>query len=307
MYRRKRKRMQDRYLSYLKSVRNLSDHTIRAYREDIERYMEFLSRREVKAEEADLSVIRAFTASLSKAGLSSRTVNRILSGIRGFYTFMLRHGYITSDPLSGMTCLKGEKKLPGFLFENEVEEFLDMPPSGFTGLRNRALFEFLYSTGCRVTEAVRCNVTDIDMKNGSTRVTGKGNKDRLLFIGGTALGILREYIAKRTFHVKADNPDAGKALFLNSRGERLTTRGVRYIIRRFIEKTAYKKHVTPHTFRHSFATHLLNKGADIRVVQELLGHANLTTTQVYTHVSLKRLKKVYENAHPHAKMKDKIP
>lgn len=302
--------MLDKYLSYLKSIRNLSDNTIRAYREDIGRYMEFLKRHSAKEDDVDIQVIRSFIASLSKSGLASVTINRILSGVRGYYKFSLRHGYVTSDPFSGITCLKGESKLPVFLFENEVEELLDMPVSsspcsGFLRLRNRALFEFLYTTGCRVTEAVRCNITDIDFKNGTTRVTGKGNKERMLFIGNTALSVLREYIMKRKYYVKAENLDAGKALFINKDGKRITSRGVRYILHRYLKSMDYKKNVTPHTFRHSFATHLLNKGADIRVVQELLGHASLTTTQVYTHVSLKRLKKVYEDAHPHAIMKEK--
>ncbi|MBN2532463.1 MAG: tyrosine recombinase XerC [Spirochaetales bacterium] len=297
--------MLDKYLSYLKSIRNLSYHTIRAYREDIERYQEFLLKNKAKEDDVNISLVRAFIASLSKSGLASMTINRILSGIRGYYRFMQQHGIMKSDPLSGISCLKSESKLPVFLFEDEVETLLDMNSTDFLKLRDRALFEFLYSTGCRVSEAVQCNLTEIDLKNGTTRVTGKGNKERMLFIGDTALLVLKEYITKRKFHVKTESMDAAKALFLNKDGMRLTSRGVRYILHRCLEEMAFKKNVTPHTFRHSFATHLLNKGADIRVVQELLGHSSLTTTQVYTHVSLKRLKEVYKDAHPHAIMKEK--
>jgi tyrosine recombinase XerC len=294
-----------KYLAYLKSVKAMSEHTVRAYSHDIEQYREYCACAGVREEDADITLVRGFVASLSKQNLSSKTINRILSGVRGYYKFLKLHGYITTNPFSGMTSLKGESKLPVFLFEDEVTDLLNTDTSGFSALRNMALLEFLYSTGCRVSEAVKCNLIDIDFNNGQTRVVGKGNKERMLFIGKTAREVLSAYIAKRRYHVQADNIDAGKALFINKKGTRITTRGVRYIVRRFLEKRGIQKNISPHTFRHSFATHLLNQGADIRIVQELLGHASLTTTQVYTHVSLKRLREVYHNAHPHARIKEK--
>jgi len=295
----------DKYLLYLKGIRNFSDNTIRAYREDIGQYISFLESHNKNENDADISSARAFVVMLSKRGLASGTINRILSSIRGYYKYLQRHGYVKLNPFSGIKSVKGEKKLPMFLFENEMEELLDISSSDFLQIRNRAVFEFLYSSGCRVSEAVGCNVTDIDFKNGSIRVTGKGNKERMLFIGDTALSVLRDYIGVRKHYVKIENIDAGQALFLNKNGKRMTTRGVRYILKQYLENSAIQKNVTPHTFRHSFATHLLNEGADIRVVQELLGHASLATTQIYTHVSLARLKKVYKMAHPHAKLKEK--
>ncbi|MBN2439858.1 MAG: tyrosine recombinase [Spirochaetales bacterium] len=294
-----------KYISYLKSIRALSGNTIRAYSEDIEQYEEFLLKQNRSDLDADINLIRSFVASLSKRGLASPTINRIISGVRGFYKFLQTHGYVRLNPFSGITSIRGESKLPVFLFENEVEDFLEISSMEFLDLRNKAVFEFLYTTGCRVSEAVACNITDINFKEGQTRVTGKGNKERMIFIGDTALKVLSEYIIKRKYHVKKDDIDAGRALFLNRNGKRITSRGVRYILQRYLTDTQFQKKITPHTFRHSFATHLLNQGADIRVVQELLGHASLTTTQVYTHISLKRLQKVYKDAHPHATMKEK--
>jgi integrase/recombinase XerC/integrase/recombinase XerD len=283
----------------------MSEHTVRAYADDIEQYREYCASVGVKEENADITLARGFVASLSKRGLSSKTINRVLSGVRGYYKFMKLHGYAKTNPFSGMTSIKGESKLPVFLFEDEVADVLDTAATGFLALRNRALFEFLYTTGCRVSEAVKCNLTDIDFNKGQTRVVGKGNKERMIFIGKTAREVLSAYIAQRRYHVRTDNIDAGNALFINKKGTRMTTRGVRYVLKRFLEETGMQKNISPHTFRHSFATHLLNQGADIRIVQELLGHASLTTTQVYTHVSLKRLREVYHDAHPHARIKEK--
>jgi integrase/recombinase XerC len=294
----------ENYLMYLKSVRNLSENSIASYQKDLNKFFSFCEEQGIKEADANADHIRDFISSISGQGLSSRSINRLISGIRGYYRFLQRHGHITVNPFSGVRSMKEDKKLPSFLFEAEMDDFLSQPAHEFLELRNKAIFEFLYTTGCRVSEAVSLNVIDIDIKKGIARVIGKGNKERVVFIGKQTLGIIRDYLAKRIFHVKAERSDSQKALFINSRGNRMTARGVRFILKKCLETLKFVKNVTPHTFRHSFATHLLNRGADIRIVQELLGHASLTTTQVYTHVSLERLKKIYRESHPHAIVKE---
>ena len=187
-----------------------------------------------------------------------------------------------------------------------MDRFLPLDGEGIRGLkaaRDRAVFEFLYSTGCRVAEATALGVRDIDFRQSHVRVRGKGGKERLVFLGQVAAEALKEYLQLRRDNVGLSPHDAD-ALFLNLRGGRLTTRGIRYILNRYAQERGWTKPVTPHTFRHSFATHVLDAGADIRVVQELLGHASLSTTQVYTHVGLEKLRRVYRQAHPHAKRRD---
>ena len=294
--------MIEKYLDYISKVRRYSDNTILAYREDLSLYTNFVERKGIAITAATAENAREFVASLSAIGLASRSINRILSGIRGFYKFLLKYGHADSNPFSAVKSLKQGRKLPSFLFEDEMSALLDISGNDFISMRNRAVLEFLYSTGARVSEAVAVNLTDIDFKNGTCRVRGKGNRERTVFIGEKARDSIRTYIALRSIRVVKSEPDAVRALFINDRGTRITTRGIRYILDTILRATASQKNASPHTFRHSFATHILERGADIRLVQELLGHAHLSTTQVYTHVNLERLRKVYANAHPHAKM-----
>lgn len=257
--------------------------------------------------EARLADARAFVSRLASEGLSSRSVNRIVSGVRGYYRYRERFGLAEANPFADIRSLRTEKRLPSFLFEDEMARLLEMPvkrvaregDGAFRCLRDRAALELLYSTGCRISELVSLNLTDVNLKDRSARVMGKGSKERTVFIGREALAVLREYILRRPHHAAGD-PDSARALFMNHKGRRLTDRGVRFILGSYLAAAGLGKRVTPHTFRHSFATHLLNRGADIRAVQELLGHASLSTTQVYTHVGLERLKRVYRRAHPHA-------
>ncbi len=293
-------------MTYLASVRNLSKHTLASYGKDLDKYAGFLSRRGIRAEDARLPDARAFVAGLAAEGLSPRSVNRIISGVRGYYRFRERFGLGGVNPFADIKSLRTEKRLPSFLFEEEMSRLLEMPGSGggdgddaFLKLRDRTVLEFLYSTGCRIGELVSLDVTDLNLKDRSATVMGKGSKERAVFLGGAALAALREYLSHRGMRAAGD-PDSRKALFLNARGTRLTDRGVRFILGAYLDRAGLGKRVTPHTFRHSFATHLINRGADIRAVQELLGHSSLSTTQVYTHVGLERLKKVYGRSHPHA-------
>jgi integrase/recombinase XerC len=300
--------MPEDYLTYLSAVRNLSPHTLESYGKDLEKYRLFLQERGVSAEQAGISEARGFVSWLTREGLSARSVNRMVSGVRGWYRYMERHNLVPANPFAEIRSLHTEKRLPSFLYEEEMARLVEMPTreatadgDSFWKMRDRAVLETLYSTGCRISELVALNLSDVDLKNRTARVMGKGSKERNVFLGDAAVTALRDYMTMRGIHVKAgSDTDTLRALFLNQRGGRITDRGVRFILGEYLARANFGKRVTPHTFRHSFATHLLDRGADIRAVQELLGHASLSTTQVYTHVGLEKLKKVYRRAHPHA-------
>jgi tyrosine recombinase XerC len=311
----------DDYLVYLGAVRHLSPHTLDSYGKDLEKYEGYLGAMGIAPEAAGVGDARGFIAWLTRQGLSPRSINRMVSGVRGWYRFLERRGRVTGNPFAEIRSLRTEKRLPSFLFEEEMARLVEMPsrepcPDGeeFWKLRDRAVLETLYSTGCRISELVSLDLRDVDLKNRTAVVMGKGAKERNLFLGASAVEILRSYMTLRPFHVRTSEaagglsaapggPAAGpaNALFINQRGGRITDRGVRFILGEYLSRANLGKRVTPHTFRHSFATHLLDRGADIRAVQELLGHASLSTTQVYTHVGLEKLKKVYRRAHPHAR------
>ena len=297
--------MLEQYLEYLSRVKNLAANSLEAYKKDLGKYFTFLQTNSLEHTEVASMQVRAFIASLSGEGLSARSVNRIISAVRGYYRYLLKIKAVTANPFSGLKSLRTDKPLPSFLFEKEMEELLAPGGDDFLQLRNRVLLAVLYSTGCRVSELTAMNVVDIDFGRGTALVTGKGRKQRMVFIGRQALPLLNEYLQKRRYHAAACHTDAETALFLNKNGRRLSPRGVRLIVAGYCAEQARARKITPHTLRHTFATHLVDHGADIRAVQELLGHASLATTQVYTHVSLERLKKVYTRAHPHARSKDK--
>jgi tyrosine recombinase XerC len=305
--------MRDEYLAYLGGVRKLSPHTLESYGKDLEKFETYLHERDVSPESAGVADARGFVAWLSHEGLSPRSVNRMVSGVRGWYRYMERRGRISSNPFAEIRSLRTEKRLPSFLFEEEMARLVEMPSNEpcadgeeFWKMRDRAVLETLYSTGCRISELVALDLSDVDLKNHSAIVMGKGAKERNVFLGAAAVEALRSYMALRPLHARkpgsADErgPDSARALFTNQRGGRITDRGVRFILGEYLSRANLGKKVTPHTFRHSFATHLLDRGADIRAVQELLGHASLSTTQVYTHVGMEKLKSVYRRAHPHA-------
>ena len=293
--------MLERYLEYLKAVRRLSPHTLCSYRRDLELFRGFLRESGRAEEELDQAGARAFIGSLTRKGLSSRSINRALSAVRGYYRFKQRYGYGGQNPFKQIRSLRTGKWLPGVLFVGEVEELLSAPAADFWSLRDLLIAELLYSTGCRVSELAAIDVKDLDLKSRSIRITGKGGKQRLVFIGRQAAGVLIDYLSRRKSHIPADDPRGGMALLLNRRGRRLTVRGIQLIVENLLRVSSIQKPASPHTLRHSFATHLLDRGGDIRAVQELLGHASLSTTQVYTHLGIDRLKKVYERAHPHAR------
>lgn len=288
--------MKDEYLNYLDAVRGLSEHTRTAYGRDLDSWEGFLTEQGQDLVSATPVQAGEFLRHLGQTGLSSRSVNRVLSCLRGFYRYLLRTGRAFSHPFSGIRSLRTPRRLPVYLFEKEVQSLLKDDRSGFQAQRDRLLFEVLYSTGCRVSEL--CSL-DLDIV-GRTRfpVTGKGDKTRMVFLTPSARQALEAYLPLRLLRVNEDE-DAAKALFLNSQGHRLGVRGVQKIVARAAQRAGLTKQATPHTLRHTFATHLSAEGMDVRVVQELLGHSRLETTQVYTHLSMDRLKDVMRAAHPH--------
>lgn len=289
----------EKFLVYLKVEKNYSSHTLIGYSYDLKEYYAFLG--QTGSLEAGKDSLRRYLAHLNEKGLSKRTVSRRMATLRTFYRFLKREGHVKDNPMFLLKNPKLEKKLPMVLDESEVARLLDSPEDDASGLRDKAILETLYSTGMRVSELVRMDLESVDFIGGVCRVLGKGSKERLCPIGDKALRCIRRYLdAKGRLTKKSD----GRVLFANhspnKKGSRLTDRSVRRIVEKYIEKTCRRESISPHTLRHSFATHLLNRGADLRSVQELLGHENLSTTQIYTHVSTQRLKEAYDQAHPRA-------
>jgi len=285
----------EKFKNYLTVEKNYSEHTVKNYAADLKEFASFLSDKDIK--DVDYLTIRKFLAFFRSKEISKRSVARKLSTLRTFFRFLQRDGYIKNNPVLSISTPKLDKKLPIFLDEKCILQLITAPDKKtFQSTRDRAILETLYSAGIRVSELVGIDIKDIDFISGVIKVLGKGRKERLAPIGDKAVGAIREYIIYRNKKNKAGK----EALFLNKSGKRLTDRSIRRIIDRYIKELSIKEHVSPHTFRHSFATHLLNRGADLRSVQELLGHKNLSTTQIYTHVTTERLKSVYDKAHPRA-------
>ncbi len=281
----------EKFLKYLKIERNSSEHTIKNYSVDLKEFNVFL--KGVSVENVDYLFVRKYLAFLKERGLNVRSISRKLSSLRSFFKFLVKEGLLKINPTDAIVSPKQEKLLPKFLTEEEVVKLIEASDTSTEkGLRDRAIFETLYSTGMRVSELVGMKEDDIDFISSTVKVFGKGKKERLLPIGDRALLAIRNYLKKR-------NMDSSR-IFLNKNKKPLSDRGLRKILDTYILKVGLKNHVSPHTFRHSFATHMLNRGADLRCVQELLGHANLSTTQIYTHLTTDKLKSIYEKAHPRA-------
>lgn len=281
----------EKFIRYLEIEKNYSKHTIFSYRLDLEDFHKFLG--DAALEKVDYLVLRKYLAVLKEKNLKSRSVSRRLSALRSFFKFLIREGYLKTNPITTISSPKQEKHLPLFLTEDEVSKLIEVVPTkDERGLRDRAVLETFYSTGIRVSELVGLSLEDIDFIGGIIKVLGKGRKERIVPIGDTAIKAIRAYLEER----KAQS----EALFLNKSRKRITDRGIRNIVEKYIRLASIKHGVSCHTLRHSFATHLLNRGADLRSVQELLGHVNLSTTQIYTHLTTDRLKSVYDKAHPRA-------
>jgi len=284
----------DKFLNYLNIEKNYSPYTVINYKIDLKEFDAFLKQAGQKdIKEIDYFVLRKFLATLSEKALNKRSVSRKISTLKSFFKFMIREGEIKSNPAASLIYPRLDKNLPGFLTETEVLSVLNLPKTeGIFAIRDKAIFEVLYSTGARVSELVSLKINDVDLISGVAKVMGKGRKERLLPLGEPAVLALKKYLDMRS--------DTSQSLFVNKRSIGLTDRGIRMIVERHIKQSATSLKVSPHTFRHSFATHLLNRGADLRSVQELLGHSSISTTQIYTHLTIDGLKKVYEKAHPRA-------
>ncbi|MCD5397968.1 tyrosine recombinase XerC [candidate division NPL-UPA2 bacterium] len=298
-------------MTYLEVERDFSPRTLISYRGDLRQFTAFLSRcsqghphRGSAPGAIDYLIIREFLAYLQERGISRRTAARKLATLRSFFRFLCREGYSASDPTAGLRTPRLEKKLPQFLDLNQVMKLMESPlGEGIIRERNKAILETFYSTGIRVSELVGLNISQVDFIGGILKVRGKGRKDRLVPVGEKALEALGCYLDRRSeLFLKGRRGIARdkKALFLNNWGGRLTARSVVQIVKKSVKKVSSDLDISPHTLRHTFATHLLNAGADLRAVQELLGHVNLSTTQIYTQVTTQRLKAVYDKAHPRA-------
>jgi integrase/recombinase XerC len=297
------------FLRWLGAERNDSPHTVKAYGRDLEDFAGFLDEyygsRTWKWAGVDRLAIRGYLAHAARKGWSKRTMARALSALRSFYKFLNLHHGIEVNPARAASTPKLEKRLPGHLGRAEMDRLFalaDARAAGGTlqGWRNRAILEVFYATGMRLSELVGLDVEDVDLLADEVRVRGKGKKERLLPLGRAAVSALRDYLPMRDEAVREAKTPERRAMFVSERGRRLTGRAVQFIVRSFLDAVSDGQDVSTHSLRHSFATHLLDAGADLRAVQELLGHASLSTTQIYTHTSVERLKKVYHQAHPRA-------
>ncbi|MFN3966175.1 MAG: tyrosine recombinase XerC [Endomicrobiia bacterium] len=280
--------------------RGLSLNTIRAYESDLKEFNCFIDKEFGKSAEFEKTtkiIVRSYLTSIGEKFKSPTTIARKIYSLRSFFKFLVQEGIVTQNIFSYISTPKIRKKLPVFLTEKEMKKLLDFKKdeSPF-GVRDQAILETLYSCGLRVSEIVSLNIDDIDFFSGTVRTIGKGNTERIVPIGNTALKAIYKYLKFRKKNVQPNE----QALFLNYKGKRISDRSIRKILNKWISKTAIKKNVSPHVIRHSFATHMLNAGCDLRSVQEMLGHKNLSTTQIYTHITTEHLKKVYEKTHPRA-------
>jgi len=319
------------FLSYLQFEKRFSEHTAKCYGADLRQFSEFMigyhessppadgpislpqqqggpatalaTQTKPKLDQLLLSVdvdtVRAYLALLNEKQYSKATIARKLATLRSFYKFLVKRNGLSSNPVMVVRTPKQDKRLPRFLEYAEVKKLLETPPvDTWLGARDRAILETLYSTGLRVSELVALNMDDVDFLGEIVHVRGKGKKERITPIGTTALQVIQHYMEFRNKRAQSNSNFDSKVLFVNKHGRRLSTRSVRRKMDKYLKIAGLDPEISPHTLRHSFATHMLNNGADLRSVQELLGHQSLSTTQVYTHLTTKKLKEVYEGAHP---------
>jgi integrase/recombinase XerC len=298
------KRELNDFSRFLSVEKNASSCTLKDYLSDLESFFAFAfqnSKGGIDFSAVDSLFIRSYLAFLNENKYSRRTIARKISALRSFSKYLVREKKISSNPFAKVKTPKLDRRLPVFLDEREMDGLFSLPEDDELGRRDAAVLEALYATGCRVSELVSLTLSAVDLSNKYVLLHGKGDKDRIVPIGTKAVRALKRYLAfTRMELINRYHVPSHDILFVNNRGTALTDRSVRRIIEKYIKILALRKKVSPHTIRHTFATHLLNHGADLRCVQELLGHANLSTTQIYTHVSTERLTSVYEQHHPRA-------
>ena len=285
---------------------NASDHTVKSYREDLTQAIEFFKTKYEGQKLAPAQItsrhLRAFTVWLSEQEYAKTTIARRIAAVRTWFKFLARQGTVTVNPADGLRAPRQDKKLPHFLSVDSLKQLLDAPPvDDPLGLRDRAILEILYSAGLRVSELTGLNLGDIDLDAGVATIRGKGKKERLAFFGHASMKALMTWLQARSGLLAEKVAKKTEAVFLNKHGTRLTSRSVGRLTEKYLAQAGLDPRTSPHTLRHSFATHLLDRGADIRSVQELLGHSSLATTQIYTHVTTQRLKERYDKAHPRAR------
>ena len=284
------------FIKHLSDERNYSEHTVKAYRGDLENFRGFLLKEEKKIEDADIATINAYVSTLYGKN-SPASVERKISAVRSFFSYLVRKDIVAQNPAKLVRTPKKEKHLPVFLSVDEVFNLVDVkdPERSPLRVRDRAVLELLYSSGLRVSELAGATLADLSMGEAIIRVRGKGNKERIVPVGSKALSALGDYL-----DIRGKLKPASDRIFLNSRGGGITTRSLARIIKKYGLVSGISKNVSPHVLRHSFATHLLAGGADLRAIQEMLGHASLSTTQRYTHLSVERIMEVYDKTHPNA-------
>jgi len=298
------------FLTYLQVERNLSPHTLRAYQSDLSQFEKFIDQQKIRIKKVDHKLLREYLLFLGNSS-QNKTIQRKFATIRALFKFLILQKICKNNPAISIETPKVGKRLPKFLDENEIIKLLGAPSSCLSGLRDKAILEILYGTGIRLSELANLKLSDIDFIGGSLKIKGKGRIERIVPVGEKALQAIRNYLpplhiggsiqGRRDFSGDSRSGKSKKgALFLNRFGSKLSTAGIYKILKKYGEKIGLREPISPHTLRHSFATHLLNRGADLRAIQEMLGHRNLATTQIYTHLTTSRLKKIYRKAFPRA-------
>jgi integrase/recombinase XerC len=281
----------DNFLRYLEVQKDASPHTLRAYRKDLEEFSAFVGK---EPEAVEMMDVRGFVAQQVKEGRNRTTAGRRLAAIRSFLRYLQREGYLKANPARLVSTPKTQKLLPKFLTVDDVFSLIEKPEGiGFMMARDRAILELLYSSGLRVSEVAGLNAEDVNTREGLVKVRGKGKKERVLPVGAKAVDAIKSYLVEKVLLKRRD-----RAMFLNRRGARLSDRGIRRIVVKYAKLSGIRDDIGPHTLRHTFASHLLQAGADLRVIQELLGHSSLSTTQKYTHLDVAHLMDIYDKAHP---------
>jgi integrase/recombinase XerC len=290
----------DRFIRHLEFERRLSPLTCKNYRRDLKALAAWCEQSGIATwKDLDSEHVRAYSALCYRKGLGARSIQRRLSASRTFFRYLIREKEVKKNPVTSVSAPKGKKRLPGNLDADRMARLLDIPGDGAIVDRDRAMLELLYSSGLRLAELTNLNLGDVDMHDATVRVTGKGNKDRIVPVGRHALKALRQWSITRGDLADADE----KAMFVSNRGTRISSRSVQARVKHWAKRQGIDANVYPHLFRHSFATHMLESSHDLRGVQELLGHANISTTQVYTHLDFQHLAQIYDQTHPRARKK----
>ena len=297
----------DEFVLYLKYLKNYSDYTVKSYKKDVSQYLDFLKDNELNLDNISKDDIISFFKTLYDKNISKRSLKRKVAAIRHFYRFLMKEDYVKTNPFLNVKTAKPEIKYPKVLFLKEVNALFDanLKRTDKLVLRDQAILELLYSSGMRVSELCSLNVQDLDYKNRYIRVFGKGKKERIVPFSQSAKDVIIRYIDTLRKELLKKRTEKTNALFLDNKGKRLSTRGVEYIIKKISEKTGTFISLHPHTLRHTFATHLLEGGADLRLIQELLGHESINTTQIYTHTTTEAMINQFRAFHPRGKIKKK--